>query len=202
MPLDALFAFVSITLLLSASPGPAMINAMTDAARYGLARSFASFMGVSLGNLCLILLSALGVALVLEQFPGLFYWIRTLGAMYLVYLGIKLFRSPPMQQGKLEAHPKERLFLKGFLIAITNPKGIIYFGAFFPQFIDTQAAWAFQYALLTLLFLLIDISWMYIYAIFGRTLSQWMVLPRHQEWFNKTTGSLLIAAGIGLGLFD
>lgn len=202
MPLDSLFAFLTITLLLSASPGPVMINAMTDAAHYGLRRASASFVGASLGNLCLILLSALGVALVLEQFPALFRWIRILGAAYLIYLGINLFRSTQTRLENSSTNNKSQLLLKGFLIAVTNPKGIIYFGAFFPQFINPQDSWVMQYTFLTMVFLVIDICWMYIYAIFGKALMHWMTTPKHQTMFNKITGSLLILAGLGLGLFE
>lgn len=202
MPLDSLFAFLTITLVLSASPGPVMINAMTDAAHFGLRQSFASFIGASLGNLCLILLSALGVALVLEQFPGLFRWIRISGAIYLIYLGINLCRSTQTRQENLPSGNQSQLLLKGFLIAVTNPKGIIYFSAFFPQFITPQHSWVMQYGFLTLLFLIIDICWMYIYAVFGKALMQWMKTPRHETMFNKITGSLLIIAGLGLGLIE
>lgn len=202
MSIESLIAYLSITLLLSASPGPVMINAMTDAAHFGLSRSFATFMGACLGNLCLIALSALGVALVLAQFPDLFSWIRILGGLYLVYLGIKLWMRHEGFNSDSQSSVRQNLFLKGFLIAATNPKGIVYFGALFPQFIDPAESWLGQYSLLTFIFLVIDISWMYIYALSGKKLMHWLYEPQHKRWFNRITGSLLIAAGIGLGFIQ
>lgn len=202
MSIESLIAYLSITLLLSASPGPVMINAMADAAHFGLSRSFATFMGASLGNLCLIALSALGVALVLAEFPDLFDWIRILGGLYLVYLGIKLWLSHAGFKSETENTSQQNLFLKGFLIAATNPKGIVYFGALFPQFIDPARPWLLQYGLLTFIFLVIDISWMYIYAFSGKKLMYWLSEPQHKRWFNRITGGLLVAAGVGLGFIQ
>jgi homoserine/homoserine lactone efflux protein len=196
-----LFAFLSVTLLLSASPGPVMINCMTDAAHYGLKKTFLSMLGISLGNLMLILLSALGVALFLEQFPEALIWIQYIGGAYLIYLGVQLFRRPA---GDLKADTKyqnSHLFLKGFLIAVTNPKGIIYFGALFPQFIDQSQGLPVQYAYLTMIFLCIDLCWMFIYAIAGKKIMHGIQSPKHQKTFNRICGGLLIIAGIVLGFY-
>lgn len=202
MSLESLIAYLSITLLVSASPGPMMINAMTDAAHYGLTKSSRGFIGASIGNLCLMMLSALGVALVLDRYPDIFNWIKGFGGIYLVYLGLRLWLLPKVEGVEQSNRGQTNLFIKGFLIAITNPKGIIYFGAFFPQFINPQEPLLFQYGLLAILFLTIDLIWMYIYAIFGQSLMRWMVAPSHRRWFNFLTGGFLVFAGVGLGFFS
>lgn len=199
--LNSLFAFLTLTLLLSASPGPVMINCMNDAAHYGLRQTFRAMLGVSLGNLTLILLSALGVALFLQKSPATLIWIQYLGGAYLIYLGVQLFRLSGINPGATKKFQDSRLFLKGFLIAVTNPKGIIYFGALFPQFIHPSQNWAVQYAYLTLIFLCIDFCWMFIYAIAGKKIMLWIKSPLHHTVFNRICGGLLIVAGIILGFY-
>jgi threonine/homoserine/homoserine lactone efflux protein len=83
-------------------------------------------------------------------------------------------------------------------VAITNPKGLIYFAALFPQFIDTEQSMPPQFTLLTVIFLATDLLWMSIYALGGSVIMRWLKSPRHQRWFNRIAGGALIAAGIAL----
>ncbi len=200
--LNHLVAFLSVTLLLSASPGPVMINCMSDAAHYGLKKTLLSMLGISLGNLMLILLSALGVALFLKKFPDALVWIQYIGGAYLIYLGVQLFRRPAAEPKTATEYQSPHLFLKGFLIAATNPKGIIYFGALFPQFINQAQNLSLQYVYLTVIFLSIDLCWMFIYAIAGKKIMGWIQSPEDQKIFNRICGGLLIAAGVVLGFYN
>ncbi len=199
--LNSSFAFITLTLFLSASPGPVMINCMTDAAHYGLRKTFRTMFGVSLGNLTLILLSAFGVALFLQKSPAALIWIQYIGGAYLIYLGMQLFMRTGINPDSTKKFQDSRLFLKGFLIAATNPKGIIYFGALFPQFIHPSQNWPIQYVYLTLIFLCIDLCWMLIYAISGKKMMLWIKSPQHHTVFNRICGGLLIVAGIALGFY-
>jgi homoserine/homoserine lactone efflux protein len=199
MPLDQLLVFTTVTLVVSASPGPVMLTCMADAGRFGFAKSLHSMFGASVGNLLLMLLSALGVGLLVEQSRWIFHSIQWLGAAYLIYLGIKLMRAAPLQL-HLESAPtrSQDLFQKSFLIAVTNPKGLIYFGALFPQFIDLHQNLPPQFALLTIIFLLMDLIWMAIYAQSGKLIMRWLKTPQHQRWFNWISGGALIAMGLAL----
>ena len=196
MPLDQLWLFTTITLVLSASPGPVMLACMIDAGRYGFAKSFYTMLGASAGNLVLMLLSALGLGLLVEQAEWIFHTIKWIGAAYLVYLGIQLALAPPLNVD-LEARQirSSHLFGKAFVVAVTNPKGLIYFGALFPQFIDIHRSMPPQFALLTVIFLAMDFVWMSIYALGGRGIMHWLKSPEHQRWFNWISGGALILAG-------
>lgn len=202
MPLDLLLTFLSVTFILSASPGPAMISCMTDAAHYGVKKTFLNMLGISAGNILLIVLSALGVALFLQQYPHALRWIQYLGSAYLLYLGVQLSRRSMINLAITNQPESARLFLKGFLIAATNPKGIIYFGALFPQFIQQSNNWVLQYIYLSIIVLLIDLGWMFVYALAGKKIMQWIKLPQHQKRFNQVTGSLLVIAGLVLVLIN
>jgi homoserine/homoserine lactone efflux protein len=199
MSLEQLWLFTSITLIVSASPGPVMLACMIDAGRYGFTKSLYTMAGATLGNLVLVVLSALGLGFVAEQAEWIFHGIKWIGAAYLVYLGIELMRAAPLDTS-LAAHTirSQQLFSRAFIVAVTNPKGLIYFGALFPQFIDINHSLPPQFALLTTIFVLMDFIWMSIYALGGRSIMHWLGTPKHQRWFNWISGGLLIVAGIAL----
>lgn len=196
MSLDQLWLFTTITLVISASPGPVMLACMIDAGRYGFAKSLYTMLGASVGNLVLMLLSALGLGLLVEQAEWIFHTIKWIGAAYLIYLGIQLALAPPLRvDTEARQIRSSHLFSKAFVVAVTNPKGLIYFGALFPQFIDIQRSMPPQFALLTVIFLAMDLVWMGIYALGGRVIMRWLRSPGNQRWFNWISGGALILAG-------
>lgn len=196
---EQLWLFTTITLIVSASPGPVMLACMIDAGRYGFAKSLYTMAGATLGNMVLMLLSALGLGLVVEQAEWIFHGIKWIGAAYLVYLGIELIRAAPLDTKLATITVRsQQLFSRAFLIAVTNPKGLIYFGALFPQFININNSLTPQFALLTVIFVVMDFIWMSIYAIGGRSIVHWLKTPEHQRWFNWISGGLLIVAGVAL----
>ena len=199
--MEHLWLFISISFLVSASPGPVMLSCMADAARFGVRASFFTMLGASLGNLLLVALSALGVGLLLREADTLFVIIQWLGAAYLFYLGASLAMATPEPVAILKQRVRRRqLFGKAFLVAATNPKGLIYFGALFPQFINVEQPIVAQFAQLTGVFLTMDLVWMLAYAAGGKLLMSWLETEQHQRWFNRLCGAALMLVGIGLVL--
>jgi homoserine/homoserine lactone efflux protein len=196
MSAEKLWIFFTITLVLSASPGPVMLSCMIDAGRYGIGKSFFTMLGASAGNLILMSLSALGLGLLVKEAETVFHTIKWIGAAYLVYLGVRLLRAGPLeadlQARQVQSH---HLFGKAFVVAVTNPKGLVYFGALFPQFVDISRSMLPQLALLTVIFLSMDLVWMTIYAIGGHSIMRWLKSPAHQRWFNWISSGVLILAG-------
>lgn len=201
MQLEQLWLFITLTFFVSASPGPVMLSCMADAGRFGFGKSLYTMLGASVGNLILMLLSALGLGLIVGQAEWIFHTIKWIGAAYLVYLGIQLFIAQPhnfdLDTQQVRSH---HLFFKSLLVATTNPKGLIYFGALFPQFIDIHQSMLPQFALLTIIFLLMDLVWMIIYAKGGSFVMKWMSSPEHQRWFNRLSGGALILTGVALSV--
>ncbi len=202
MPLEQLLIFISLTTLVSASPGPLMLACMAYGSRYGLGRTGQVMLGATLGNLLLMLLSALGLGLLLVRSPMLFDGLRWLGAAYLVWLGIGLWRAADEvdERSGVTAVSRQALFFKGVGIAVSNPKGILYFAALFPQFIAPERALVPQFALLSAIFVAMDLLWMLIYAKAGSLIMAWLREPRHRQWFNRGTGALMVLVGVLLGL--
>jgi homoserine/homoserine lactone efflux protein len=197
MHLDQLLLFLTVTLFVSASPGPVMLSAMANGGIYGVRHAIWGMAGATAGNLLLIVLSSVGMGLVLKNSPAFFSAIQWVGAAYLIWQGIKIcFQSV---NENIDTNPKAastHLFFKSFGIAISNPKGLIYFGALFPQFIAPERPLAPQLALLVSLFVVMDFIWMLAYAKGGSFIMGWLRNPLHRRWFNGVAGGALIFAGL------
>lgn len=199
MPLDQLILFVTLTFFVSASPGPVMLSCMTNGGHYGVGKALYGMLGASFGNLLLMLLSAVGLGLLLTEASFLFVLIKWLGAAYLIYLGVQIIVKPVNTQndsGTRFTSSASRLFFQSIAIACSNPKGLIYFGALFPQFIVPEQPLIPQFALLSVIFLLMDLVWMLIYARGGSYIVRWLKTPRHHRTFNLLSGGSLVCVGI------
>ncbi len=199
MPIPNFTLFLSITFIVSASPGPVMLSCMSNGGRFGVTKALEGMLGASLGNLCLVALSALGLGFLVSNSDILFNSLKWLGSAYLVYLGIQLIRQPVTfikMENSTTTNSRHSLLLNSFLIAISNPKGLIYFGALFPQFIAYNQPLIPQFGLLTIVFLVTDFVWMLAYAISGNIIMAWLKTPKHQNLFNTLSGLILIAAGL------
>lgn len=205
MPADQLLLFFTVTFFMSASPGPVMLSCMANGGHYGLRKALYGMVGASLGNLVLMLLSVFGLGLLLSTSPGLFNLLKWIGAAYLVFLGGQLFFKPVhLQTGARTQFTTSgwMLLIKSIGIAVSNPKGLIYFGALFPPFISPDQPLFTQFALLTIIFLLLDLVWMLIYARAGRDIVRWLKTPGHHRWFNRLSGGALILVGLLLTLTE
>lgn len=199
MPFDQLLVFATVTLFMSASPGPVMLSAMANGGIYGVRHAAWGIFGATVGNLLLITLSLIGMALILKNFPVLFRTLQWAGATYLIWLGIKMYRQPIAEDslsGRIVRATPLALFFKSLGVAASNPKGLVYFGAFFPQFISPEYSLADQLLMIISVFLLIDVTWMLIYAQGGSVVVGWLRSPHQRRGFNRVTGGALMGAGI------
>jgi threonine/homoserine/homoserine lactone efflux protein len=195
--------FLSITFLVSASPGPVMLSCMATGGRLGLRKAFVGMLGASAGNLFLVVLTALGLGLIISQNDNLLNAIKWGGAAYLVFLGVQIMRTPISHEQHhtlTNVDSVKSLWWAAFFIAISNPKGLLYFGALFPQFISYQQPLIPQFLVLTLTFLVTDLIWMFIYALAGNRIMRWLKTPRHQMLFNLLSGLVFITTGIFMAL--
>ncbi|MGF6228553.1 homoserine/homoserine lactone efflux protein [Inquilinus ginsengisoli] len=198
--LHLLLAFIAAVTLVMLIPGPnvALIvaNSVAWGPRYGLLTVF----GTSSAMVLQLGLTALGMAEALGTAGGWFETLRWIGVAYLVWLGIAHWRAPPADLTQVAAQPKSAgaIYGRAVLVSLTNPKTLLFYGAFFPQFIDPARPAGAQVALLSAVFLLLavalDGSWALL-AGRARTL-----LARHGRLRQRITGSLLVGAGIGLAL--
>jgi homoserine/homoserine lactone efflux protein len=197
---NLLLAFIVATTVLMLIPGPnvALIvaNAVTWGTRYGLltVASTSAAMVLQLG------LTALGMTALLGALASWFAWLRWLGAGYLLWLGIRQWRAAPIDLTRTPAQPRaaHAIALRGFLVSLTNPKTLLFYGAFFPQFVSMDRPLWPQIGVLAGVFLalalLLDGGWA---VLAGRAR---FLLAAHGRLRNRLSGGLLVCAGVGLAL--
>lgn len=175
---------------------------MSTGARHGFRRALRTMAGCFLAVMIIISIALLGVSALLEASPDLFRGLRLLGAFYLIFLGIRSWRSK-ISIADSEVTAKEQatisnheIFWKGFFIGISNPKLILFATAFFPQFIDPEKPQALQLAILLTSFTICEWIWYASYATGGAAISGFLKKPGNQIIFNRAIGVLFIGFGI------
>lgn len=202
MSLDVWFSFVVLAGIVVLSPGPAVLLAVTHAGQFGPKRAIVPILGNVTGLGIMTALTAYGLGSLLEASSDWFLWLRIAGGLYLVYLGIKLIRSKPATlpdgtQGLAVMPSQRKSYLQGVMVALSNPKAILFIGALFPQFIDVaQPVWG-QFLLLGVTQMAMSFAALVMYAV----LSGALVSKGKQALYskvNKVTGALFVIFGITL----
>ncbi|MBW6420133.1 LysE family translocator [Rhizobium sp. XQZ8] len=198
-----LLAFAAVALIGIATPGPTVLLALTNGSRYGLKRALPGMVGAVLSDFVLIGAVALGLGALLAASEFWFSVVKWLGAGYLAFLGIMMLRS----KGSLEvseavagASSSVAIFLKSFLVAVTNPKGYLFFSAFLPQFITPDLPQAPQYVMLALVFAAIDFMVMFAYALLGSR-AMHLLKRRGALWLDRICGGALLALAGSLAFY-
>ncbi|MBM3646590.1 MAG: LysE family translocator [Alphaproteobacteria bacterium] len=200
MSTEAYLAFVLACAILIAIPGAnvALIvaNSVAHGARYGLL----TVAGTSSAVVVHLVLTVLGAAAVLSFLAAAFDWLRWLGVAYLVWLGIAAWRAPAVDLARVgpQARSVRLIFGRGFLVGLTNPKTLLFYGAFFPQFIVPGPDAARQLLLLAVTFLAVAVALDSAWALLAGRLRT--LLARHVRLRQRLTGGLLVGAGVGLAL--
>ena len=209
MEYSLLMTFALVVFVAVVTPGPTVLLALSNGSRFGLGRAGFGMAGAALSDLVLIAAAALGLGAVLAASAFWFAVVKWMGVAYLAFLGVQMLRSTgkravmsePMQAGPVaQAGSRRQVFRKSFLVAVTNPKGYLFFAAFLPQFVDTGAPLVGQYLLLAVVFVLIDLAVMSAYAAVGARAVRFL---RHQGaiWVDRTCGSVLLLLAGSLALY-
>jgi len=184
---------------LSLTPGPNGLLALTHGALYGTKRTIATILGGSVGFATIIGLSMFGIGALLAANAELIFWLKWLGGAYLVFLGIQVWRSEPLGTTVVSGKSTSgRLFQAGLLSAVTNPKGILFFVAFLPQFIEPQQSLFVQFVIMAATFVVIEFVYEIAVAAAADKIQPW--LKRVGKNFNRVFGSVFIAIGVLLPL--
>jgi homoserine/homoserine lactone efflux protein len=200
MPLELYLAFVAATAILMIVPGPNVALIVANSVAHGTRFGLLTMAATSTAAAIHLALTVLGATAVLTFLAASFDWLRWLGVAYLVWLGIAAWRAPAADLG--ETQPQERsarlVYTRGFLVGLTNPKTLLFYGAFFPQFIAPGPEATEQLLFLALTFLVVAIVLDGLWAILAGRLRR--LLVAHARLRNRLTGGLLIGAGVGLAL--
>ena len=205
MTLLTLLAFALVALIGIATPGPTVLLALTNGSRYGIRTACFGMAGAVLSDFVLIGAVALGLGALLAASEFWFSVVKWIGVGYLTFLGVMLIRSKgtlaladtASGRGRI---PLRSVFLKSFAVAVTNPKGYLFFSAFLPQFIDPALPQFPQYAVLAAAFALIDFTVMLGYAALGARAARFL-RASGALWLDRGCGGAMLALAGSLALY-
>jgi len=191
---------VGAAVLISLTPGAGAINTMANSIGVGWARSIWGIVGQQLALLVHIAVVAAGVGLVVSESPILFNVIRYAGAAYLVFLGVRQFlarpEGPAEGESRLPRASGWAMFRRGVLVNLTNPKAIVFFLAFTPQFIRPDRPMLTQYSVLAATVVVVDVLVMwFVFAVAARGLRRLTHDASGQRRLNRVFGGLFVGVG-------
>ncbi len=200
MNLEVLIAYIIATALIVVVPGPNIMLVVNDSMNVGFKKGLLTILGIKAGTLFLVCLSMIGLTALLTWFSWLFFIIKWAGVCYLLYLGIMQIRSSfkPVSTVDLPQAGNGKLFLKGFLVSATNPKGLLFAGAFFPQFLNTEAPPLPQMVILCVAFMVVSFLIEIVYAYAGNIAATLFQSERFRKISARISGTVLISFGLGL----
>jgi len=200
MSLELFAAYLLACIVFTLVPGPTVTLIVANSLTHGTRAGLANVAGTQAGLAVFVGVLAIGLASVIETMGHWFDWIRFLGAAYLIYIGIRMWRS----SGKLDEpgqtpRPHGGFFLQGFLVMLSNPKVLIFFGAFIPQFVDPSGNYVAQVVVLGLIAMLTAAVTDGAYAILtGR--ARVMFTQARVRFVSRLSGAFLIGGGVWLAL--
>ena len=209
MSLATLLVFSLVALVAIATPGPTVLLALANGSRYGVRRALPGMLGAVVSDFVLVGAVALGLGALLAASEFWFSAVKWVGAAYLAWQGVRLLRSRGGQDltapqdgvaATETAGTSRGIFLRSFLVAVTNPKGYLFCSALLPQFIDASAAQWPQYATIAVVFAALDFAVMLAYAAIGARAVK-LLHRRALVWLDRACGSALLALAGSLALY-
>ena len=207
MDLNVWLAFFAASWVIAISPGSGAVLSMSHGLAYGVRQSSATIAGLQLGLAVILLIAGVGVGALLLASATAFTVVKVLGAAYLIWLGLKQWRSPvdaraPAAGTALVKHPglptvRERV-LTGFMTNVTNPKGIVFMVAVLPQFIDPHRPLWLQLLILLVTSIGVDLVVMHGYAFLASRAQRWLATAKARRAQNRVFGGVLMAMGASL----
>lgn len=198
MSIELYAAYVAACIVIIMVPGPTVTLIIASSMRHGARAGLANVAGTQAGIALMIAIAGIGLTTIIEAMGHWFELLRLLGAAYLIWMGWQMLRSSGrLAPGEAPSHPRGGFFLQGFLVAVSNPKTLIFFGAFFPQFIDPSGNHALQIAVMGATALVFAAMSDSAYALVaGRAGS--MLSASRVRLLSRISGGFLIGGGVWL----
>jgi threonine/homoserine/homoserine lactone efflux protein len=202
---QTLLIFSVVAFIGIATPGPTVLLALSNGSRFGVRASLPGLLGAVLSDFILISAVAVGLGALLAASEFWFSVVKWVGVLYLAYLGVRLLRSRgtfavPSDSTSSQANTTRAIFLRSLLVAVTNPKGYLFFSAFLPQFIVASEPQLPQYVALAVTFASIDFVVMLAYASAGAQAIRFL-RARGVLWLDRLCGGTLLALAGALALY-
>lgn len=197
MTVELYLSYVIATLIVLAVPGPTILLVVSYALSQGRRAALSTVVGVGLGDTIAVTVSLAGLGAVMATSATAFTALKWIGAAYLIYLGVKMWRTQPKLS--LTDQPEisgRKMTLHTTIVTALNPKGIAFFIAFLPHFLNPAAPATGQLVLLGITFVVLGIVNAALYALFAAHLRNRITQPSTLKWANRAGGSMLLGAGL------
>lgn len=191
-------ALVIATIVLVVIPGPNVALIVANSIRHGLRLGIVTAAGTTVGIGLQLFLVVVGMATLIEAAASALLWIKWAGVAYLMYLGIRTWHEPADDLGQIAAQSGSGIFWRAVIVAVVNPKTLLFNAAFLPQFVAAQPDVTAQLVVVTAVYLAVIVMGDALWAVFAAGARRW--LRRFGAFRNRVTGIFLVGAGVGLAL--
>jgi threonine/homoserine/homoserine lactone efflux protein len=199
MSWNAYLAYVAACILLAMVPGPTVTLLIANGLRNGLRAAFLTLAGTQAGLACVIAIVGAGLSAFVAAMGFWFDWLRLLGAAYLIWLGIGMFRARGSFVAQEAPPPRGGFFLQGLLVLLGNPKVLVFFGAFIPQFVDMNGDQFPQVVVLGATFMAVAGLTDFLYA-FAASRARSLLSAGRARLLSRVSGAFMIGGGVWLAL--
>lgn len=192
--------FLAVATVTVLSPGPGVLMTITNALRFGFKGTVGGIFGIAAGAFLVAGISATALGAVLATSAIAFTIMKFVGAAYLIYLGIKLWKAPLPNFDNRSTHEARfsRRFVEGLSLQLTNPKAIFFFLSVFPQFIDAGASYQVQFLFLVVTYAVLVVGIHTVYALFAHQARGWLASERGGRILNRAGGATFACFGVVL----
>ncbi len=201
MTLQLWLMYLALVVVATSTPGPAVLFITTNSTLHGWKKSVFAALGNIAGLFCLGVIAVTGLGSVLKASEIIFNLVKYAGALYLIFLGLKMIFQKSADLGNIEDQSMKKnisslkLFFQAFLIALSNPKAIIFLTALFPQFININQPLIPQFGLLITALMFFSFFFLMLYALLAHKAGNWLKKPNRLIVFSRTSGSVFIGFG-------
>ena len=201
MPIELLITFILASFVVVIVPGPMVTVIIANSIRYGAKAGLMNVAGSQLGLAVVLAVLVAGLNTLMQTMGWWFDWLRLAGAAYLIYLGIKMIRAGG-EIGDVavdDSKGRPNFFLQGFLVMLSNPKALLFYGAFIPQFLNTEANLVGQTIFLGVVFMIVGAIFDSLYALMAGQAGNWLSRSRIRLT-QRISGAFLVGGGVWLAL--
>ena len=198
--MESYILFLIIAIATVSSPGPGVLLTLTNSIRYGIIGAAGSILGIAFGTFIVAGISATSLGIILATSSVAFSVMKYIGAIYLIYLGIKMWRSPAskINTQHIVTKGKKLLFIEAVALQLTNPKAVFFFMSIFPQFIDYSSDYIRQFMLLVVTYSSLVVVIHFLYAFIAKSARSWFASEKGGRIVNRLGGGTFMCFGLGL----
>lgn len=205
MQIGFLVTYLLTIFIVSITPGPGMLMVFNNGVKYGVKKSLITALGITIATSLQAIIAIAGLGVLLVQSEKIYFVIKSLGALYLIYIGVRILLSKS-NDFIIESDTSKKtkksfeLLRDSFIIGFGNPKAIVFFTALFPQFLHGEIKSYTQYGIMITIISIMTFLCMSLYSFLGARSICLFRRKTVQNIFNKITGGIFISLGIGIAL--